>query len=84
MSQMKMLLIAAAVATLSFAGVAFAGEGYDPSQFAGVPPGFNDGTTQGMQTQRLATYFQNQAEQTARAQQTGPNVASTPVEQNGG
>jgi hypothetical protein len=80
---MKMLLIAAA-ASLSFISMAFAGEGYDPSQFVGVPPGFNDGTQQGNQAQALAKYFQNQAAQTARAQQTGTNVAGTPVQQNGG
>lgn len=81
---MKMLLLAAAVATVAFTGAAFAGEGYDPAQFAGVPPGFNDGTPQGMQAQALAKYFRNQAEQTARAQHTGTNVASTQVQQNGG
>jgi hypothetical protein len=45
MNRMKMLLIAA-IASLSFAGAAFAGEGYNPSQSVGVPTGFNDGTPQ--------------------------------------
>jgi hypothetical protein len=75
MHEMKMVL-GAAVTAVSFTSAAFAGEGYNPSQFVGVTAGFNDGTPQGIQAEALAKYFQNQAEQTARAHQTNRSMAT--------
>jgi hypothetical protein len=72
---MKKLLIVA-LATLSLTGVAFAGEGVDPSQFTGVPQGFNSGTTLGMRDQTIAKYFQNQQNQAVQDAQANHNNTS--------